>query len=40
MKCAVEIGSVAIIYMQNFIKTGSGIQKLKGGGHTDRIEIT
>jgi hypothetical protein len=28
MKYAVEMGSVAMIYIQSFIKTGSGIQKL------------
>jgi hypothetical protein len=28
MKYAIEIGSVAMIYIPSFIKTGSGIQKL------------
>jgi hypothetical protein len=32
MKCAVEMGSGAMIHIPNFIKTGSGIQKLMGGG--------
>jgi hypothetical protein len=31
MKCAVEMGSDAMIYIQNFIKIGSGIQKLTEG---------
>jgi hypothetical protein len=31
MKYAVEIGSGAMIYIPNFIKIGSGIQRLKGG---------
>jgi hypothetical protein len=41
MKYAVEMGSGAIIYIQSFIKNGSDIQKLMGGGgdrqHRDRI---
>jgi hypothetical protein len=28
MKCAVEMGSDAMIYVQSFINIGSGIQKL------------
>jgi hypothetical protein len=32
MKCVVEIGSVAMIYVSSLIKTGLGILKLKGGG--------
>jgi hypothetical protein len=32
MKYAVEMGSGAMIYIQSFIQTGSGIQKSKGGG--------
>jgi hypothetical protein len=32
MKYAVEMGSGAIIYIPSFIKIGSGIQKLMGGG--------
>jgi hypothetical protein len=32
MKYAVDMGSGAMIYVPNFIKTGSGIQKLMGGG--------
>jgi hypothetical protein len=41
MKNAVEMGSVAIIYIPSFIKIGSGIQKLIGGihGHTDSMVI-
>jgi hypothetical protein len=36
MYYAAEMGSVAVIYIQSFIKTGSGIQKLMGWGkHTD-----
>jgi hypothetical protein len=31
MKCAVEMGSVALIHTPSFIKTGSGIEKLIGG---------
>jgi hypothetical protein len=29
MKCAVEMGSGAMIYIPSFIKIGSGIQNLK-----------
>jgi hypothetical protein len=32
MKYAVEIGSGAMIYIPSFIKFGSGIQKIMGGG--------
>jgi hypothetical protein len=33
---AVEMGSDAVIYITNFIKIGSGVQKLIGvGGYTD-----
>jgi hypothetical protein len=41
MKYAVEMASVAMIYIPSFIKIGSGIQKLMGGGsgYTDRMEI-
>jgi hypothetical protein len=36
MKYAVEIGSVAMIYLPSFMKTGSGIPTLMGGGgYTD-----
>jgi hypothetical protein len=35
MKYAVEMGSGAMIYIPGFIKIGSGIQKLIGGGFTD-----
>jgi hypothetical protein len=30
MKYAVKMGSAAIIYILNFMKTGSGIEKLTG----------
>jgi hypothetical protein len=36
MKCAVEMGSVAVTYIPSFIKTGSGIQKLMGEGGIHR----
>jgi hypothetical protein len=44
MKYAVGMGSGEIIYIQSFIKIGSGIQNLMGGGggthrHTDSTEI-
>jgi hypothetical protein len=35
MKCALEIGSVTMIFTLSFIKTSSGIQKLQGVGNTD-----
>jgi hypothetical protein len=37
MKCANEMGSGAMVYIPNFIKIRSGIQKLiwVGGRHTD-----
>jgi hypothetical protein len=31
MKYDVEMGSVANVYMPNFVKNGSGLQKLIGG---------
>jgi hypothetical protein len=34
MKYTVEMGSGAMIYILSFIKIGSGIQKLMGGGDT------
>jgi hypothetical protein len=41
MSYAVEMGSGAMIYLPNFIKTGSDIKKLIGGRtyrqHSDRI---
>jgi hypothetical protein len=44
MKYAVEMGSGAMIYIPSFIKIGSGIQKLIGGGgiyrHTDSMVIS
>jgi hypothetical protein len=42
MKYAVEMGSDAMVYIPNFIKTGSGIQKLVRGihRHTDSMEIS
>jgi hypothetical protein len=45
MKYAVEMGSGDMIYIQNFIKIGSGIQKFIGGHlqtyrqHGDRISL-
>jgi hypothetical protein len=43
MKYAVEMGSGAMIYTPSFMKTGSGIQKLKGEiykhRHTDSMEM-
>jgi hypothetical protein len=38
MKYAVQMGSVAIICIPSFIKTGSGVLKLIGG-YTDSMEI-
>jgi hypothetical protein len=35
MKYAVETGSGIVIYIQSFIKTGSGITKLMWGEFTD-----
>jgi hypothetical protein len=31
MRCGVEMGSGAMIYIPSFIKIGSGIQRLIGG---------
>jgi hypothetical protein len=42
MKYAVEMGSDAMIYIQSFIKIGSGIRKLIRGihrQHGDRISL-
>jgi hypothetical protein len=41
LKCAVEMCSVAMIYIPSFIKTGSDIQKLIVGEYryTNRMEI-
>jgi hypothetical protein len=46
MKYAVEMGSVAMVYISSFIKIGSGIQKLMGRGNAqtyrrdgDRISL-
>jgi hypothetical protein len=36
MKYAVEMGSGAMIYIPSFINIGSGIQKLMGGGYTEK----
>jgi hypothetical protein len=36
MKYAAEMGSGAMTYIPSFIKTGSGIQKLMGGGEDHR----
>jgi hypothetical protein len=44
MKYSAEMGSGAMICIQIFIKIGSGIQKLMGGGgfhrHTDSMVIS
>jgi hypothetical protein len=41
MKYTFEMGSVAIMYIPDFIKIGSGIRKLMGGGgFTDRDLIS
>jgi hypothetical protein len=43
MKYAVEMGLGAVIYIPDFIKMGSGIQKLGGGGihrHTESMMIS
>jgi hypothetical protein len=44
MKLATEMDLGSMMYITNFIKIGSGIQKLIGGGqkhrHTNRVEIT
>jgi hypothetical protein len=41
MKYAAEMDSSTMIYIQSFIKIGSGIQTLMVGihRHTDRLEI-
>jgi hypothetical protein len=45
MEYGVEIGSGAMIYIPSFMKTGSSIQKLRGGGgltdtqHGDRLSL-
>jgi hypothetical protein len=39
MKYAVEMGSRGMTYIPNFIKIGTGIQKLMGGGYTDSMVI-
>jgi hypothetical protein len=40
MKCAVEMGPGAMIYIPSFIKIGSTIRKsIGGGGYTDSMEI-
>jgi hypothetical protein len=39
MKYAVEMRSVAMIYVPNFIQIGSGIQELRGGIHTHNMVI-
>jgi hypothetical protein len=36
MKYAIEMGSGSLIYIPNFIKIGSGIQKLMGDTRRDR----
>jgi Uri superfamily endonuclease len=42
MKCAVEMGSGAMIYIPSFIKIGSGIQKMieRIQRHTDSMEMS
>jgi hypothetical protein len=40
MKCAIEMGSGAMIYMPSFMKTDSGIQKLIRVGYTDNTVIS
>jgi hypothetical protein len=42
MKYAVEMGSGTMIYISNFIRIGSGIQKLVGGiyRHTGSMVIS
>jgi hypothetical protein len=39
MKYAVEIGSETMLYRSSFIKIGSGIKELKGGGAVHRQQI-
>jgi hypothetical protein len=39
MKYAIEMSSGVMIYIPNFIKIGSGIQKLIRGIHRDRISL-
>jgi hypothetical protein len=41
MKYAVEVGSVAMVYIPSFIKIGSAIQELIRGirSQTDSVEI-
>jgi hypothetical protein len=39
MKYAVELGSGAMIYIPNFIKIGSAIQKLRGGAQIQSVVI-
>jgi hypothetical protein len=36
MTYAAEVGLVATMYMPNFISNGRGIQKLMGGGRSQR----
>jgi hypothetical protein len=40
MKHAVQMGSVAMIYIASFIKISSGIQRWGGGEHTDSMVIS
>jgi hypothetical protein len=42
MKCAVKMGSDSMLYVSNFMKIGSGIQKLMKeiNSHTDRKVIS
>jgi hypothetical protein len=38
MKRGVQMGSGAMIYIPSFVKTGSGTQKLMGGGGGTQTE--
>jgi hypothetical protein len=40
MKCAVEVGSGAMIYIPSFIKTGSDTQKLMRWGYAVSMVIS
>jgi hypothetical protein len=42
MNFGVDMGSAAMTYIPSFLKTGSGIQKLREGNsqtHTDSMEV-
>jgi hypothetical protein len=38
MTYTVEIGSGAMMYIPSFVKIGSGIQKLRGGGDSTETQ--